>query len=94
MPDTHRVLHGGSFRDRLVFTRCTYRNFIGPINRFDYYGFRVVANGVKEKLHVLRGSAFDLGCEYARCTFRGSLVPCLRQHFSGFRVVVNGVRGK
>ncbi|MBE2294418.1 MAG: SUMF1/EgtB/PvdO family nonheme iron enzyme, partial [Phycisphaerales bacterium] len=39
-----RVLRGGAFCSNSRSVRCAVRDDLPPVNRFDYYGFRVVAS--------------------------------------------------
>jgi len=84
-----RVLRGGSFGSLRKHVRCAYRSSFDPINRFGYFGFRVVVNRVGgETRRVLRGGSFDFNRESARCASRNLNDPDSRYDDSGFRVVV------
>ena len=39
---TRRLLRGGSFYGYEYYCRVDNRNFINPVNRYSYYGFRCV----------------------------------------------------
>ena len=44
-PDyVRRVLRGGAFANDARFVRCASRRAVSPVNRYDYYGFRVVVS--------------------------------------------------
>jgi len=93
MPDTRRVLRGGSFYYDREDVRCAYRHYLVPNCRSDYFGIRVVVNGVGgDTRRVLRGGSFNSYRGYVRCACRSNTAPSLRDFGYGFRVVTDRVQ--
>ena len=90
MNDTHpvKVLCGGSWRGGRDYAHAAARGFSHPVNRLDYYGFRVMRKpGGPATWCALRGGSWNDNQDNARSAYRYWYNPDDRVNDVGFRVM-------